>query len=50
MDRALINAALLTPDESAWLDAYHAKVRAVLEPHMPAEARAWLARATAPIA
>jgi Xaa-Pro aminopeptidase len=49
MDRRLIDVALLEPNEIAWLDAYHAKVRAVLEPQMPAEARAWLGDATAPL-
>jgi Xaa-Pro aminopeptidase len=49
MDRRLIDVALLEAKESAWLDAYHAKVRAVLEPQMPAEARAWLGDATGPL-
>jgi Xaa-Pro aminopeptidase len=50
MDRRLIDVALLDPEEIAWLDAYHAKVRAILDPQMPADARGWLAEATAPIA
>jgi len=50
MDRRLIDVALLEQKEIAWLDAYHARVRAILEPQMPAEARAWLAEATAPVA
>jgi Xaa-Pro aminopeptidase len=49
MDRRLIDVALLEPKEIAWLDAYHAKVHAMLEPQMPAEARAWLGDATAPL-
>jgi Xaa-Pro aminopeptidase len=50
MDRALIDVGLLERAEIAWLDAYHGTVRAILEPQLPAEAQAWLARATAPLA
>ena len=48
-DRALIDAALLRPDERAWLDGYHARVLAEVGPHLPAEAGAWLERACAPL-
>ena len=52
-DRALIDADLLAPDAIAWLNAYHAGVRGMLEPHLDAiddsETLAWLAAATAPI-
>jgi Xaa-Pro aminopeptidase len=52
-DRALIDADLLAPDAIAWLNAYHAALRAKLEPHLDAiddsETLAWLAAATAPI-
>ena len=40
----------MTADEIAWLDAYHARVRAELSPLLDADTQAWLARATAPLA
>ena len=49
MDRRLIAAKLMTRDELAWLNAYHARVVAMIGPHLNAEDRAWLATATAPI-
>ncbi|NNM58089.1 aminopeptidase family protein P, partial [Acidocella sp.] len=48
-DRALINPALLTAPALDWLNAYHARVYAELAPHLPADARGWLAQATAKI-
>jgi Xaa-Pro aminopeptidase len=52
-DRALIAPELLSPDALAWLNAYHARVRAeigpLLDPVEDAAALAWLAAATAPI-
>jgi Xaa-Pro aminopeptidase len=53
IDRRLIVPAALTADEIAWLDAYHARVRAEIEPLLDAKTdaktRTWLARATAPL-
>ena len=49
IDRRAINRGLLTEDERAQLDAYHARVREVVGPQLDAEARAWLDEATAPI-
>ncbi len=49
IDRALIDRKLLTKDEIAWLNAYHAKVRAVIAPLLDGPARDWLEAATAPI-
>lgn len=49
IDRALIEPALLDPAETAWLDAYHHRVRAAIAPLVDADARAWLDAATAPI-
>ena len=49
IDRRLIDPALLGPEDRAWLDAYHARVLAEVGPRVPPEARAWLARACAPI-
>jgi Xaa-Pro aminopeptidase len=50
IDRRLIAPALMTPDETAWLDRYHARVLAELSPQLDEPTRAWLARATAPLA
>lgn len=49
IDRRLIDRAALSRDEIAWLDAYHARVRDALSPQLDKDARAWLARATAPL-
>ncbi len=48
-DRALIEPALLSPAALAWLNAYHARVYAVLAPLLCADDAAWLAAATAKI-
>ncbi|MEM6971304.1 MAG: aminopeptidase P family protein [Pseudomonadota bacterium] len=49
IDRRLIDIALLDADEIAWLDAYHARVRAEIEPLVAQdpETAAWLADACA---
>ncbi|MDB5623862.1 MAG: aminopeptidase family protein [Devosia sp.] len=49
IDKELIEPSLLSPSERAWLDAYHARVRAEIGPHLTAEPRAWLEAATAPL-
>ena len=49
IDRRLIDPALLTPAERAWLDAYHARVLRELGPALDAETRDWLKDATAPL-
>jgi Xaa-Pro aminopeptidase len=41
---------MLDDDETAWLDAYHARVRAVLTPLVDALTRKWLEAATEPLA
>lgn len=41
LDRALLDATMLTPPERAWIDAYHARIRAEVTELSPA-ARAWL--------
>jgi len=48
-DRALIEPALLSRTEGAWIDAYHARVRAELTPLVDQETAAWLAAATRPL-
>jgi len=42
IDTRCLDAALLRADERAWLNDYHATVRARLSPHVAGEARAWL--------
>ena len=49
IDRRLIVADLLTGEERAQMDAYHARVLAVVGPQVEADVRAWLAEATAPL-
>ena len=48
-DRALIEPALMSATEIAWLDSYHARVCEALSPLLPAEDRAWLEAATKPL-
>ena len=48
-DRRLIAPALLTVAEQAWLDAYHARVRAAVGPALDPAARAWLEAACTPV-
>jgi Xaa-Pro aminopeptidase len=50
IDRNLVAPALLSKDEIAWLDAYHARVRETLAPGLDAATAQWLAEATRPIA
>jgi Xaa-Pro aminopeptidase len=49
IDRRCITRELLTEEERAQLDAYHARVREVVGPQLDQAARAWLETATAPI-
>jgi Xaa-Pro aminopeptidase len=49
LDRRLIEQRLLTAEEVAWVDAYHAQVRALLSPRLAGEDLAWLERETAPL-
>jgi Xaa-Pro aminopeptidase len=49
IDRRLVATELLTPQERAQLDAYHARVLAVVEPLVPADVRGWLMQACAPL-
>lgn len=49
IDRRLVERALLRADERAWLDAYHARVRAALAPRVDADTAAWLEAACAPL-
>jgi len=49
IDRALIIIEMLTADEIAWLDAYHARVREIVAAQVDPETATWLEKATAPI-
>jgi Xaa-Pro aminopeptidase len=46
IDLNLVDPALLNDDERAWLNAYHAKTRALLTPHLDAETVKWLEHTT----
>jgi Xaa-Pro aminopeptidase len=49
IDRSLIDTNLLSADERAWMDAYHARVAAEIGPLLDGPARDWLTEATAPL-
>ncbi len=49
IDRRLIDADLLGPEDRAWLDAYHDRVAREISPFLEAEDLAWLEAATAPL-
>ena len=48
-DRRILEVSLLNPDERAWLDDYHATVRAALSPLLDGDCLAWLNRHCAPL-
>jgi Xaa-Pro aminopeptidase len=49
IDARLIDSSLMTPEEIAWLDAYHARVRREIAPLLDKPAREWLIAATTPL-
>ncbi len=49
IDRRLIAVEQLDDSERAWVDAYHARVRAEIGPELSSEECAWLDAATAPL-
>jgi Xaa-Pro aminopeptidase len=49
IDRRLIDPASLSAGELAWINTYHARVAAVIGPHLGEADRTWLDLATAPI-
>jgi len=49
IDRALVDLALMTPEEIRWLDAYHARVLGEIGPLVDPATRTWLEGATAPL-
>jgi Xaa-Pro aminopeptidase len=50
IDTRLIEPAMLTAGEIAWLDAYHARVHDMIAPLVDLPTRAWLLAATVPLA
>ena len=49
IDRRLIDAEMLTPEELVWLNCYHAHVRARIGPSLSGADLEWLQQACAPI-
>jgi Xaa-Pro aminopeptidase len=49
IDRRLVVKSMLTAEEIAQLDAYHARVLQVVGPQAPADVRAWMEEVCAPI-
>ncbi len=49
IDKAMIDATLLTATERTWLDRYHARVRDVIAPQLDGDALLWLNAACAPL-
>ncbi len=49
LDRRLINKALLTDSEIAWVDTYHARVREIVAPQLEGDDLVWLERETLPL-
>ena len=49
IDRALIDAAMLTAEERNWLDSYHAEVLEIIGPQLEGEARIWLEEQCRPL-
>jgi Xaa-Pro aminopeptidase len=49
IDRRLVEPSLMTAEEIAWLDDYHAAVRAALVPLLEDQSHVWLDNACAPL-
>ncbi len=49
IDRRLVDPAQLGDEETAWLDAYHARVRQQVGPRLAGDDAVWLDRATRPL-
>jgi len=49
IERALVETALLSPDERAWWNAYHARVLEIVGPALSGADLAWLEAACAPL-
>ena len=46
IDLALVEPSLLSAEEREWLNAYHAKTRAIVSPYCDEETKNWLEKAT----
>ncbi|MBR0869255.1 aminopeptidase P family protein [Bradyrhizobium tropiciagri] len=49
IDRRLIDVSMLSADELAWLNDYHARVNRTVRPHLDDATKLWLDAATAPL-
>ncbi|NEX45580.1 aminopeptidase P family protein [Pseudotabrizicola algicola] len=49
LDRRLVVTSMLSPDERAWLDSYHAEVLTKIGPRVAPEVRDWLTASCAPL-
>ena len=49
IERRLVEPAMLSTDEIAWIDRYHARVAETIAPLVDADVKAWLAAATQPL-
>jgi len=49
IDRRLVESSLMTAEEIAWLDDYHARVHEALAPLIDDQTRVWLSSACAPL-
>jgi Xaa-Pro aminopeptidase len=49
IDKALVEVSLLTAEERAWWNAYHADVRRILAPQLDGDVLDWLEEACAPL-
>ena len=49
IDNRLIETSMLTAEEAAWIEIYHAKVAAALYPLVDGDTKAWLEVATRPL-
>jgi len=49
IDLSLVEPSLLSAEEIAWLDAYHARVREAIGPEVDDETANWLSEATRPL-
>ncbi|MFI5014749.1 MAG: aminopeptidase P family protein [Hyphomicrobiales bacterium] len=50
IDLTLIDSTLLAPAETAWLNAYHGRVRAAISPFLDRDTTRWLGEVTRPLA
>ena len=48
-DRRLIDSGLLSNEEKSQVNAYHAQVKALVGPQLPAAVAKWLTAATLPL-